>query len=382
MNLCHRLFCLSLFGAICGLAQAAAPRHSLALPPVSVPPVGEFVVPSEMPAQAEITRLPAELIVQFQTEVLAKASSKDARLERLVAFMFESWGMGMTYDGSTTRTVSQAYLDRKGNCLSFTLTFLELARLAGLNAEMQESEQALVSMADSDRVIFTGHVNANVLINRRSAEVHFDPNRPLLRSVRETISRQRALAHYYNNRGAELMEEGAYSQADAHLAEALNLDPSLVAAYNNRGVLKLRQQDVSAAERLFMSAYQLDPDGISVLSNLVSLYRLQADSTQLDLFENRLAKAQSRNPYHHFLMGLQDERKGDHESALMHFTLAARLDRRVPLYRWALSRVLQATGDLEQARTQARRAVALERTSHRPVREVRRCCSRTMSYSR
>ena len=76
MNLCHRLFCLSLFGAICGLAQAAAPRHSLALPPVSVPPVGEFVVPSEMPAQAEITRLPAELIVQFQTEVLAKASSQ------------------------------------------------------------------------------------------------------------------------------------------------------------------------------------------------------------------------------------------------------------------------------------------------------------------
>ena len=87
MNLCHRLLCLSLFCAVCGLAQAAAPRHSLALPPVWVPPVGEFVVPSEMPAQAEITRLPAELITQFQTEVLAKASSQDARLERLVADM-------------------------------------------------------------------------------------------------------------------------------------------------------------------------------------------------------------------------------------------------------------------------------------------------------
>ena len=42
--------------------------------------------------------------------------------------------------------LAQGFADRKGNCLSFTLTFLELARLAGLDAEMQESENAIVSM--------------------------------------------------------------------------------------------------------------------------------------------------------------------------------------------------------------------------------------------
>ncbi len=318
-------------------------------------------VKAVVPAQSQVLHVPAALHRSLQVEVLDKARFPEQRLARLVEFMFDPAGMGLQYDDGYTRTIEQGYLDRKGNCLSFTLTFIELAKLAGLDAQMQESEHALVAMRGDSTVLYTGHVNASVRILRRAREVHFDPNRPVIRGSHGTISMDRALAHYYNNRGAELMVAGDQAGAEAHYAQALKLDASMVSAYSNRGVLHLRMHNSTRAERDFLAALKHDPNRISVLFNLVNLYRSVGPAAQLAQFERRLAQAEDGNPYHHFVQGLQLESEGAYAKALEHYKAASRLDSKQALYQWGLNRSFAALGDTRQARRHEKRALALDR---------------------
>jgi Flp pilus assembly protein TadD len=318
-------------------------------------------VKAEAPAEAHVLRVPEALQQMLQVEVIDKARYPEQRLKRLVEFMFEPWGMGLEYDNSYTRTIEQGFLDRKGNCLSFTLTFVELARLAGLRAHMQETEHGLVSAPNDKTLLYTGHVNVSVRLNRRTLEVDFDRNRPLVRGQLNPVSAERALAHYYNNRGAELMSEADHGSADSHFEAALRLDPSMVSAHNNRGVLHLRLDNPRRAERHFQDALALDSRRIAVLSNLVSLYRSEAQERRAQEYEKRLESAQGSNPYYHFTVGLRLQGNGDHAEALEHFQQAARLDRKQPLYYFGMARSFAALGDEEQARKQERRALALNR---------------------
>lgn len=314
-----------------------------------------------VPTESELLRIPEALRQRVQVEVLDKARHPEQRLKRLVEFMFEPWGMGLEYDNSYTRTIEQGFVDRKGNCLSFTLTFLELAKLAGLRAHMQETEHGLMSAPNDHTLIYTGHVNVAVRLNRRTLEVDFDRNRPLVRGQLNPVSANRMLAHYYNNRGAELMSAADHGVADTYFERALQLDPTMVSAHNNRGVLHLRLNNPIRAERHFQDALALDSRRIAVLSNLVSLYRSEDQLTRAAEYDRRLESAQGSNPYYHFTVGLRLQGNGAHSEALGHFEEAARLDRKQPLYYFGMARSLAALGDEEQARKQERRALALNR---------------------
>ena len=60
-----------------------------------------------------------------------------------------------------TRTASDTFHDRQGNCLSFTMLFVALAREAGLTANYQ-SVQVQPTWANDGQVVIASHVNAVV----------------------------------------------------------------------------------------------------------------------------------------------------------------------------------------------------------------------------
>lgn len=340
----------------------------LLLTPLSVAAAGEAVHALRAPIEpAEVIRVPDELRALLEQKVIKTSRLPEDRLNRLVDFMFKPGGMELKYD-DTTRTVEQTFNDRKGNCLAFTQIFIELARLAGLEAEMQESENVLISSSDLETLVYTGHVSAAVTIMRRKHEVQFDPNNPIVKGTTNIISRERAVAHYYNNLGAELMAAGDLELADQHFTRALALAPDMVSIYNNRGVLKLRQQRADLAEADFLSALRHDPTRISVLSNLISLYRSQNRMDQMALYSKRLAEAEANNPYFHFMQGLRLEAEQSFSEAIAHFEAAAKLDRLQPLYPLGLARCYAALGQESTAAGYARRAERLSKrkpsTSH------------------
>lgn len=344
--------------------QAAAPRKSmLSIEPSPSIPASDLI--SEVIPPAEVTRVPEELQALLAERVTGKSRKLETRLQLLSRFMHAADGLGLTYDDSRTRSIAETFAERRGNCVSFTLTFIELARLAGLQAHLQESETLQVAPARDGTLLFSGHVSATVWINKRTYEVDFDPVRPLLRGARQVVPNHRALAHFYNNRGAELMEAGLLMAADAQFAQAQAMDPALSVVRNNRAVLRIRQSDLAAAERQLIEGLQLDPDRLVLLSNLLSIQRTRGALSQVQALETRIAALQRRDPHHQFVLGMQKEHVGQHAAALEHYRLAVQLDEDAPQFRWALSRALQGVGDLEQARIEARLAVKLENPAPR-----------------
>ena len=108
--------------------------------------------PAEQPTTAapsvetpsEVMALPPELRARLHEEVLADDPPRMIRFERLVDFMIDPRGLGMTYRENDTHSVAQSYATRTANCVGFTLLFLALASEAGLSRdELRELVEAL-----------------------------------------------------------------------------------------------------------------------------------------------------------------------------------------------------------------------------------------------
>jgi len=329
-----------------------------------------------LPTPDEVIALPADTLAKFEADVLGGARTPQIRLRQLVEFMFNEDGLGLEYDNQRTRTVSEAIADRKANCLSFTLTFMELARLAGFRTRMMESEQALVWFLQDRTLFLAGHVSAQVRLGRHRFEANFDPNAPLLRRNQQTVSDDRAMAHFYNNRAAELMAEQYIEPARAHFDIALKLDPTMVSTLNNQGVLYMREGDYETADRIYQHALMLEPENLSVLTNLINLRRAQNRLAEAGELEQQLQQTQRKNPLHHFIVGVHAEQQGDYAVALTHFQDASRLERREPMFVLAQERVQRALGNDKQADRLKRRADRLVESARRSVRNSGRRLSR------
>jgi Tfp pilus assembly protein PilF len=309
----------------------------------------------------EVTAIPDEVRERLAAHVLGGATGPRRRLDLLVDFMFGEHGLGLEYDDSVTRTVAETVADRRGNCLSFTLTFVALAREAGLRAYIQEFERALVWFRQDDLIFHTTHVNAGVRLLRDEFTIDFD------RSVRVTgrarpkvIDDARALAHYYNNRGAEIMASGDLVTARAWFDEAARHDATYPATWNNLGVLLARVGDGDAAAASYARALHHDPQHTSALSNLALLHRDAGGIEAAEAYERRIEAIQSHDPFHFFVRGLKHEMRGEYAAARDQFRRAIRMHPGEHEFHFALARAAFMLGDergagraLDRARSMA-----------------------------
>jgi hypothetical protein len=146
--------------AVPASATSVAPVPSMA-PAVPVAPAV-----SPMPRPEQVMAVPPELRAQLQQQVIDASGFGRSRLERLVGFLFQKPGLGMTYSTDATLTVEQAYRTRKANCLTFTLLTVALARESGLQAYGQELDGIVAWRVGGDIVYRFNHVNAGVGIGR------------------------------------------------------------------------------------------------------------------------------------------------------------------------------------------------------------------------
>lgn len=189
---------------IAWMAVAAAPVWAAD----TAPPAAAEPSVTALPTPAQILEVPAPLLALLHERVIDPGYSRERRLQRLVEMIFDEHGLHLAYDPDATHTISETWQTRRANCLSFTLLFVTLANLAGIDAHVQEVAQ-VVSWYQASGVIYSvGHVNAGIVLDGRSGTVDldhsvlYDPLGP------QRISRQRTLAHFYNNRGADRMAAG------------------------------------------------------------------------------------------------------------------------------------------------------------------------------
>lgn len=222
--------------------------------------------------------LPPELAELVDREIGAVTSAPEARFERLVDFMHQTSGVDFRYQATPTHDLARTYAGGKGNCLSFTLLFIGLARHLGLDAQAREVRVRPNWESDNDLLKLITHVNVSVRMPGREAIVDFEPD--AVRAMRlgspfrgRVVSDQRALAHFHNNRAVEILAQGQLADARAWIDQAVELDPEFVPGLNTRGVILRRLGERNLARASFEQALALDPDNSLASANLTALDR-------------------------------------------------------------------------------------------------------------
>ncbi len=314
-----------------------------------VPPALAEAAPTPPQSPEDVLAIPAPLRQQFREQVLVTTRAPQQRLERLVAFLFSPHGLGMAYHPDANHTVAQAYATRQANCLTFTLLTVALAREAGLDAYGQQVDETLAWREDQNTLYRTQHVNAGIRIRERKLTVDVAWNQVITRLPPEPIRDNRLLAHYYNNRAADLLAQRALDAAFRHADVALSLDPLYATTWSNTGVMFLRSGDHARAEQYYRRALELDADNDGALFNLVSYYQRRGDDAAARPLKARLEAVQARDPFNHFLLAAGYERNGDLARAATHYRKAIRLHGREHRFHFGLARVYFLQGDSRRA---------------------------------
>src|SRR4029077_302201 len=91
---------------------------------------------------------------------ISSVGDDSTRVIRLLAAMRQRGLFSLEYNEAVTQTVSGTFHEHRGNCLSFTMLFIALAREAGLHARYQLLDVPPQWNLDSDLVVIANHVNA------------------------------------------------------------------------------------------------------------------------------------------------------------------------------------------------------------------------------
>ena len=314
--------------------------------------------PSPGSPEADIFGLGPEL-ESFIDARVRRNQPRSARLRNLLDAVFGKDGLGISYGALETKTPSETFATRSGNCLSFTILFVALARHVGLQAHFQEVSEILSWDRRGDVAVINRHMFAEVETADGTARVDFLPGvEKRYRSVRR-VGERRVLAHYYSNVGAEALTAAELDRALELFARALEADDKLAAAWVNRGVALRRLGRLEEAEASYRRALEIDPNEISASSNLASLYRASGRDRQAGPFLKKVQRYQERNPFYHFRQAVEAVDRGQLRLAQRTLRRAIRLMPEEAMFRAELGRVRLRLGRPRQALRSFRKAVEL-----------------------
>ncbi|MFW5926762.1 MAG: tetratricopeptide repeat protein [Wenzhouxiangella sp.] len=326
------------------------------------------------PPPEEVLALPPELSERLHEEIIGAEKRQEDRLDRLVEFMFSTSGLDFDYIVEPTTSVSETFQAGKGNCLSFTLLFIAMAEEAGMRSYPHEVDVPL-GWRRNERLVFqSSHINVGVSTPTKRYIVDFEPDRILARRLAsrwrgQRVDRERALAHFYNNRAVELLAEGQLDPARAWSEQSLKMSPDFTAALNNRGVIERRLGNTGLAESFFLQALEIDEGDSGALFNLIALYRQLDHPEEVAAYQERVESLRPKDPYFQWELGKHHEDLGNLGRAHRFYSKAADMMPQEHQFHGALARVLRKMGHGEEAVEAFSEAV---RYSHAEDRETYR----------
>jgi len=279
------------------------------------------------------------------------------RLRRLASLLLDPSDRGIVYDPGLTRSASELFRHRSGNCLSFSALFVVLAREVGLEAWFQDVPVLPNWRLDGDAFVVERHVNAVVRVGRDEYVVDFRP--PLAAAVtrKRRIADSNATAQYFGNLGVERFTAGDLEGAYALFRRGLEADPEAASLWVNLGVVLGRNGQHDEAVAAYSQALALEPDNLSALSNLAGLETALGNAQRAAALRDRVAGYRSANPYYQYWLGEGRLRTGDARGALEAYREAVRLMPGEADFHFAMARAAHALGRVAEAGRSLARAL-------------------------
>jgi len=214
-------------------------------------------------------------MVEYARRVAGSGKSED-KLEALQEHLFDHARFPFEYSKNETYTAIEAFERRQGNCVSFTMLFIALARAVGVDA----SPALLRSVEEKEQ---EGQLT---IINKHVVAVHRQRNTVLIYDFAEsregTPAAMRVLednwitAMFLNNLGVQDLLEDRLERARERLEMAVAMAGDFAMVLNNLGVVYRRQGEHEKA----LNAYVLARNGWGAsagnIDNLRLVYQAQS----------------------------------------------------------------------------------------------------------
>ncbi|MCB1041538.1 MAG: tetratricopeptide repeat protein [Acidobacteria bacterium] len=284
----------------------------------------------------------------FLAEHVSSYHASSQRLHALVFSIFGKDGLGLTYGNQTTKTPIETYETRNGNCMSFTTMFVAMARHVGIRAYFQEVEDFPTWDKRGEVVINNKHMNAVVMVDGRVMEVDFLPYQNKRRRYARRISDTKAMAHYYNNKGAEAFAAGDRETARVNFEFALKLDGEFARAWSNMGVLQRHEGALQQAETCYLNAIEYNRFEYTAMSNLAYLYQATGREELAKKYASKVERYRNRNPFYHFDIAHEAHLAGNLEEAIHSYKRAINLRPKESDFYHAIAQVYYELGDSKQ----------------------------------
>jgi Tfp pilus assembly protein PilF len=273
-------------------------------------------------------------------EITGAKKSADAR-QTLFNALYRRDQLKLEYDSVITRTASETFAARSGNCLSLAIMTAALARELNFVVQFQLVDVGEVWSRAGSLYFSSNHVNL-VLDRKRidtsnsyalNAEhplvVDFIPIPPAAATRAQPLMERTVVAMYLNNRAAELLSIGKVDEAYWAARQAIATAPDFLNAYNTLGVIYQHHGDLAPAERALRHALNGAPDNTIYLSNLAQTLENALRPQEAALLRARLRLLEPYPPFYFYNQGQEAMARGEYARAR---TLFQRELERVPDY--------------------------------------------------
>lgn len=301
-------------------------------------------------SQADILAVSPEMLA-FVGDHVNPGASDVFKLQQLIDAIMDPEAFGLTYD-EITRTASETFRTRHGNCLSFSAMFVALARQVGLSAQFEEVDIPPDWSMNEDVFVLSRHVNVRVDLGQGGIHV-VDFNIGDFKTTYEihTIGDRRAYAHFYNNLGVERMQDRDVAGAARMFRLAVEAqDDEFAPAWTNLGTLYRWNGQLDYAEGAYLQALRADKRNTVAMSNLVALYEKLGERDKAEVYRKRVEEHRMGNPYYRFWLAQDAFYDHDYATAIEHLKFATRRNRDEDRFVFLLGLCHLMQGDDAEAR--------------------------------
>lgn len=264
-------------------------------------PADQIVVPHQVDADA----------IERAREVVGGLANTSQRAQALFDAIFADGVFGMRYKPIVTIPANDALERREGNCLTLASVFVGLARGVGMRAFYLDASKRVGEVDTEEEVIVNmGHITAAVESERGTLAMDFGWDLPRGDYYRR-LDDDEAVAHFYNNRGYERLDESMragteldWPGAALDFALATEIRPDFTRGWNNLGIADARLGRRDEAIRAYRRAAELDDEFAAPRTNL-GVLALREGRTQDALADfDSAVKIEPKNARAHYHRGV------------------------------------------------------------------------------
>jgi tetratricopeptide (TPR) repeat protein len=342
-------------------------------PPAALFADARFAPPSEPIGAHDLFVLSPAMRTYLNSSAFTSRLRTKGLQHGLVDALYSKSDLKLEYESTITRTASQTYAARTGNCLSLVIMTAAFAKELGMPVRFQSVDVDNTWSRTAGLYLSSSHINVSLGERPADAPRGYHPQRVLVVDFipRDEAARLRTreleeddiVALFLNNRAAEALVQGRRDDAYWWARAAVLARPGVASTLNTLGVIYQRH-----GEPAFQAALVREPENLAVLHNLQPVLVALGRPLEAAALAARIAAVDPTPPYHYFDLGTAALKAGRYDDAVTHF---AREVRRAPYndeFRFWLGVAHLQLGHVRDAREQI--ALAVDHSTRQDMREV------------